>query len=109
MHGPQQPHRPVADVERAERVARRVVRHPVRERGADVLDPEHVDQVLGQLVHAREHVRGRARELVVARERGQARVRSRTMPAHDADGHTIASASPNARTNRRASGAASSW
>ena len=49
-HGAQQPLGPVADVQRAQRVAGRVQRHAVRERGADVLDAEHVDRELGQLV-----------------------------------------------------------
>ena len=52
-HGAQQPLGPVADVQRPHRMARRVQRDPVRERGADVLHPEHVDEELAQLVHGR--------------------------------------------------------
>ena len=45
-HRAQQPQRPVADVQQAQRVAGRVVGHAVREVRADVLDAEHVDQEL---------------------------------------------------------------
>ena len=88
-HGPQQPPRPVADVQQPQRVAGRVQRDPVRERGADVDHAELVDQELGQL----EQPAGDAR-------RG-ARARS---PTHDADGETTASASPNTRPKRSSSG-----
>ena len=75
-HRAQQPQRPVADPQQPQRVAGRVVGHAVRERGADVLDAELVDQELGQL----EHARPAARRRVLAH--GSA--------THEADGDTTA-------------------
>jgi hypothetical protein len=54
-HVPQQPQGLVADTEHSQRVTGRVVGHPVREGGADVLDTEHVDEQLGELVRAGGH------------------------------------------------------
>ena len=45
--------RPVADAEHPQRVAGRVVGHPVREVGADVGHAEHVDEELAELVGPR--------------------------------------------------------
>ena len=53
MHRRQQPPRPVADLQQPQRMAGRMERHPVRERGADVHHAQLVDQELGQLEHAR--------------------------------------------------------
>ena len=53
--------RPVADAEHPQRVAGRVVGHPVREVRADVGHPEHVDEELGQLVGRAAPVRRRLR------------------------------------------------
>jgi hypothetical protein len=63
-----EPERRVADPEEAERVARRVVRDPMRERGADVLEPERAGQELGELEDARGERCDLGREPVVARE-----------------------------------------
>ena len=49
----QQPPGPVADAEHPQRVAGRVVGHPVREVRADVGHAEHVDEELAQLVDPR--------------------------------------------------------
>ena len=51
-HRPQQAKRRVADVRYAQRVACGVVRDAVRERRADVLDPESADEQLRELEHA---------------------------------------------------------
>jgi hypothetical protein len=48
----QQPQRAVADLKQPQRMAGRVVGDAVRERGADILDLEHVDEELRQLAHA---------------------------------------------------------
>ena len=81
----------------------------MREERADVLDAEPVDQELGELEDAR-HQRGdlgrRARRHRRAR-RGAGTARGPS-PTHDADGETITSQSAKTRTNRRASGSASS-
>ena len=53
----QQPARPVADAEHPQRVAGRVVGHPVREVGADVGHAEHVDEELAELVDPRRGLR----------------------------------------------------
>jgi len=66
--GAKEPERRVADPEEAERVARRVVRDPMRERGADVLEPERAGQELGELEDARGERCDLGREPVVARE-----------------------------------------
>ena len=50
---PQQPQRGVADVHHPQRMAGRVVGHPVREVRADVGHPEHAGQERGQVVHPR--------------------------------------------------------
>ena len=71
----QQPLRPVADPERADRVARRVQRHAVRERRADVLDAEHVDEELGQLVDRRAVERHAQPAVVLAHEADARRAR----------------------------------
>ena len=52
-HRAQQPQRLVADAQQPQRVAGRVVGHPMRVRRADVLDAEHVDEQLGQLERLR--------------------------------------------------------
>ena len=49
LDGPQQPQRAVPDLQQPQRVTGRVVGDTVRVDGADVLDPEDVDQELGQL------------------------------------------------------------
>ena len=51
----QQAQRLVPDPQDPQRVAGRVVRHPVREVRADVGDPQHVDQELRQFVGLRRH------------------------------------------------------
>ena len=91
-HLAQQPQRPVADPEHPQPVAGRVVGHPVRVVGADVGDPEHVDQELRQLEGPRRHLAGRPRP-------GSGSPASsatqacwwRTDPAHDPLGATTAS------------------
>src|SRR5581483_10440152 len=60
----------VAEMEPAETVAGRVIRHAVRERRADVLDSERVDEELGQLEDARAERRRLAHE-ADARRRGR--------------------------------------
>jgi hypothetical protein len=65
-HLAEQAQRPVADPQQPQGVAGRVVGHPVREVGADVGDPEHVDQELRQFVGARRQVGGGGRQALVA-------------------------------------------
>jgi len=51
-HLAQQPQRPVAGPQQAQRMTGRVVGDPVRVVGADILHAEHVDQQFGQLIGA---------------------------------------------------------
>ena len=74
-HGAQQPLGPVADPERAHGVAGRVQRDAVRERGADVLDAEHVHEELRQLVDRRTRERDAHAAVVVAHEADARRAR----------------------------------
>ena len=59
-HRAQQLQRLVADPQHPQRVAGRVIGHPVREVRADIGHPEHVDQELRQLVGAARQLRRRA-------------------------------------------------
>jgi hypothetical protein len=51
--GVEQPPRRVADAQDPQRMARRVVGHPMRVGGADVVQPEAFDEELTQLQHTR--------------------------------------------------------
>ena len=63
----QEPQRPVPDPQHPQAVAGQVVGHPVRVVGADVGDPEHVDQELRQLApRSRGHLAGGRRQLGIA-------------------------------------------
>ena len=84
----QQPQRPVPDPQHPQAVAGRVVGHPVRVVGADVGDPEHVDQELRQLEGARGHLPGGRRQPGVAGLGGQPGVLVADRPgARPARGH----------------------
>ena len=74
VDGLEQPPRPVADAQAANRVAGRVEGHRVGEHGADVGDAEDVDEELGQLVDARDDGRDGVHEGRVMRGLGERRV-----------------------------------
>ena len=69
-HRAQQPQRRVADLQQPQRVARRVVGHAVRERRADVLDPQPPDE---ELATARTRAAPSARDLRGERRRRRPR------------------------------------
>ena len=105
---PQQPQRGVADAEHPQRVAGRVIRHPVRVIGADVLDPQLVDEELRELEHpAATAARPRSASPGSPASSAACGYISRTIPTHEADGETTTSASPKTSTNCRTSGIAS--
>ena len=88
----EQPRRAVADAEHPQRVAGRVIGHPVREVGAHVLHAEDVDEELAQLVDDRGDVRGRpVDQRRIAGPRATSACWWRTDPTHEPDGAMIAS------------------
>ena len=95
-HRLEQPARPVADAEHPQRVAGRVVGHPVREVGPDVGDAEHVDEELGQLVGPRARS-PRPPRPAPGRRRAGRRSRAGGAPTR----RTSPTASPPRRTRRR--------
>ena len=107
-HRSQQPARPVADAEHPQRVAGRVVGHPVREVRADVGHAEHVDEELAQLVDLRRESRrpppAPGRRSAGRRSRAGGAPTRRTSPT----GVTTASYPAKASTKLRTTGTASS-
>ena len=99
-HRPQQPQRPVAHAELAQRVAGRVEGHAVREVGAHVLDAQPVDEELGQLVDRR----ALAVELL-AQHPGARRRRARRPPRRRRTPGRSAAPAPRPRARSRSSGA----
>ena len=109
-HLPQQPQRLVADAQHPQRVAGGVVGDPVREVRADVLDAEHVDQQLGQLVGPARRALGGDGQLARRRTcRATIACWCRTQPTHDPDGATTTSQSANTSVWCRTSGSAWRW
>ena len=83
-HAREQPARPVAHAEQPQRVAGRVVGHPVREVGADVGHPEHVDQELATARRTCGPISAdRVRQAGVPGALGDDRVLVPHRPAHD--------------------------
>jgi hypothetical protein len=85
------PQRRLADPQHPQRVAGRVVGDPVREVRADVLDAEHVDQQLRQLVRPGGHQLRPVGQRLVARPAGHIACWWRTEPTHEPDGATTVS------------------